>query len=571
MSPSFAPATFRPLVPLAALLSLAACTADQPVAPQRASALRPGAASAAIVDGAHGGDQHFFFLPPLVPGAPNSAGTFDATRTPTVEVCALAGTTCGATVATFSGAQVQVDANAGFYQVTWKTRDAGLDPAVTYRIQVRAPSPYGPRVLGYADVVVLANGGQVGSVDKTQYAVALTQGAVQIRFRIETGAGPSSWAAGDVVTYNQAAWGGALTGPLPNHFNDVYAASFGVLEVGIPGTSGYSLRFLSVDALTDYLPSSGAPAALPGDFIDPSSTIAGVFGGDVVALELNVDFADAGYTLGTSALRFGDLVLCNVSAPSGLEGLTVRQVLASANTALGGGATPYSIDDLDAIASQLDAAFADGVASPFAQQHVAKSSACAPANWRDGDVVTNTQSGWATSRATTLLVNYFNSIYASTFGVLEIGIPGLSAYSIRFTYADAITDFVPATGTPAALTGDLIDPTSSAAGSFAGDVLALKLDVDFSDAALLGGTSGLDFGDLTLCNFTALTALNGMTVRQLLALENALLGGGSGTYTIDQLYTGEPNALVPLDVPNAFDGGTVQPFAQAHLVSGACR
>jgi hypothetical protein len=63
---------------------------------------------------------------------------------------------------------------------------------------------------------------------------------------------------------------------------------------------------------------------------------------------------------------------------------------------------------------------------------------------------------------------------------------------------------------------------------FGGNVLALQLDVDFSDAGVLGGTSGLAFGDLRMCNFTTLSALNGMTVRQYLALVNTLLGGGTG-------------------------------------------
>ena len=201
MLPSFAAAMFRPLVTLAAVLSLAACVADQPVAPQRASAPRPGAASAATVDGAHDGDPHFFFLPPLVPGSPSSAGAFDATRTPTA---ARSPAPRAARLARFAGAQVQVNATAGFYQATWKTQGAGLDPAVMYRIQVRAPSPYGPRMLGYADVVVLANGSQVQTVDRTQYAAALTQGAVQIRFRIETGAGPNASPDGRRIAFTSS-------------------------------------------------------------------------------------------------------------------------------------------------------------------------------------------------------------------------------------------------------------------------------------------------------------------------------------------------------------------------------
>lgn len=45
---------------------------------------------------------------------------------------------------------------------------------------------------------------------------------------------------------------------------------------------------------------------------------------------------------------------------------------------------------------------------------------------------------------------------------------------------------------------------------------------------------------------------------------NTLLGGVSGTYSISDL---DP---ITLDVNDAFSGGTVSSFAQAHLVNGAC-
>jgi hypothetical protein len=54
----------------------------------------------------------------------------------------------------------------------------------------------------------------------------------------------------------------------------------------------------------------------------------------------------------------------------------------------------------------------------------------------------------------------------------------------------------------------------------------------WTSAGVLVGTSGLRFGDLVLCNFTALPVLNKMTVRQFLAVVNTLLGGGSGPVTI---------------------------------------
>ena len=52
------------------------------------------------------------------------------------------------------------------------------------------------------------------------------------------------------------------------------------------------------------------------------------------------------------------------------------------------------------------------------------------------------------------------------------------------------------------LDSDVADPTSTSSGGFGGEVLALRLNVDFEAAGLIGGTGG-KFADLKLCNFTA--------------------------------------------------------------------
>jgi hypothetical protein len=55
-----------------------------------------------------------------------------------------------------------------------------------------------------------------------------------------------SFAPGDVISYSQDDWGyPSTTGSnllLANYY-DVYASSSGVLEVGIPGTGGFSMLF----------------------------------------------------------------------------------------------------------------------------------------------------------------------------------------------------------------------------------------------------------------------------------------------------------------------------------------
>ncbi len=124
--------------------------------------------------------------------------------------------------------------------------------------------------------------------------------------------------------------------------------------------------------------------------------------------------------------------------------------------------------------------------------------------------------------------------------------------------------YLPASGVGGALTSDLINPTLSASGTFGGNVAGLKLNVDFSDYGLTLGTSGLRFGDLTLCNFPSQPALEGLSVRQYLGVVSTLLGGGTGPYPIADL-----NPLTS-SLNSSFTAGFVTAFARDHLVNGAC-
>ncbi len=183
--------------------------------------------------------------------------------------------------------------------------------------------------------------------------------------------------------------------------------------------------------------------------------------------------------------------------------------------------------------------------------------------WDPGDMVTYAQDAWGNpaSLAGGLLIASFDTVYSA--GV-EVGIPGTAGFSMRFFDALAVTSYLPAVGTPAPLSADLIDPMSSSSGELGGNVLALQLDVDFSDANLLGGTAGLALGDLYLCELTAATALEGMTVRQVLGVANTMLGGGSGPVSIDDI-----DAVV-FALSQAFVGGSPSTFAQQNLFSGSC-
>ncbi len=182
--------------------------------------------------------------------------------------------------------------------------------------------------------------------------------------------------------------------------------------------------------------------------------------------------------------------------------------------------------------------------------------------WSDGDVVTYNQSDWGdpTNDAGKLMNDDFDSVYASAGGVFEIGEP----LFIVFTGEVDLAEYLPASGAPGVLDSDLVNPSSSSSGLYGGEVAALKLNIDFTDAKLVAGTSGLAFGDLTLCGL-AQTAINGMSVRSFAAVANAVLGG-------------DPTAVIGVadaetlasSINDAFDAGSVDTFGQAHIVAGSC-
>lgn len=108
---------------------------------------------------------------------------------------------------------------------------------------------------------------------------------------------------------------------MSSEFFDVYPS--GIVEIGLPGTAGFSIRFSAPSFIISYLPTSGSPAALETDYADPGTTSSAIFGGEVLALRLNIDFSDAGLMGGTFGAAFGDLTLCN-STLSTLNGLAGR-------------------------------------------------------------------------------------------------------------------------------------------------------------------------------------------------------------------------------------------------------
>ena len=185
-------------------------------------------------------------------------------------------------------------------------------------------------------------------------------------------------------------------------------------------------------------------------------------------------------------------------------------------------------------------------------------------DWQVGEMITYSQSDWggSTSIAGLLLVLRFNTVYASTGGVLEVG----SGFSMQFLGAEATIDYLPGTGAAGPLTSNLGNPGASPSGGLGGEVTGLKLNIDFSDAGFVVGSANLALGDLTLCGLTSAQAtLNGSSVRNYLEVASTALGGGAAPLSYGEL------AQLASELNVSFDSGLgVSQFARDHLSVGPC-
>lgn len=181
------------------------------------------------------------------------------------------------------------------------------------------------------------------------------------------------WSVGAVVTYNQAEWGDQtnVAGMLmDDNFDSMYASAGGIFEIGST-TPGNFMVFTGATDLLDYLPSSGLPGPLDADLANPSTSSAGVFGGEAVALKLNLDFSNAGLLPNSSGLLLGNLVLTGLSgSESSLNGLTVEQFFPLSQAAFAGQATSVDFADIDNITANINDAFDVGQPDSFAQDHL---------------------------------------------------------------------------------------------------------------------------------------------------------------------------------------------------------
>ena len=160
------------------------------------------------------------------------------------------------------------------------------------------------------------------------------------------------------TTYTQGGWGANPSGNNPgmllsSKFSTVYGSGY----VQIGGTR--TARFTSAAAVAAFLPQGGTANVFSASIVNPTSSPAGVFAGQVLALRLSVDFSNAGVTrsgLGSLRVRSGKLA-----------GYRVSQVIALANTVIGGttSALPsgVSLSDLNGIVDAINNNFDNGTSN----------------------------------------------------------------------------------------------------------------------------------------------------------------------------------------------------------------
>ena len=151
------------------------------------------------------------------------------------------------------------------------------------------------------------------------------------------------------TTFGQGAWGAK---PKGNNPSQTLGTFFPILANGATitiGTSSCNIAFPTADAVRGFLPQGGAPSALK---VCGSTNQKNVLAGQVLTLELNVRFSNAGLT------RAG---LGNLKVASGpMSGKTVTQVLAEGHKVLGGSTSPFKIGDINDTIDSINKNFEAG-------------------------------------------------------------------------------------------------------------------------------------------------------------------------------------------------------------------
>jgi hypothetical protein len=155
------------------------------------------------------------------------------------------------------------------------------------------------------------------------------------------------------VTHTQGGWGSKPRGNNPGQLlkaNFALVYPTGTVRIG----GAKTLTFTTAKAIENFLPQGGKPGVLTSHATNPTKSSAGVLAGQVLALQLNVDFSRAGIT----KAGLGDLLFD--------RRYTVNEILAVANQVLGGNTAALAqlglrnVSELNEMVDAINNNFASG-------------------------------------------------------------------------------------------------------------------------------------------------------------------------------------------------------------------
>jgi len=155
-------------------------------------------------------------------------------------------------------------------------------------------------------------------------------------------------------TQTPGGWGAPPNGNNPGaYLHANFASCFpNGLIIGCDNT----LELSSAQAITDFLPSGGAPKYLPaGNMVDPTN-YKNVFAGHLTAATLAVTFDACDTSFSPGSITLGEAYL--LSGP--LQGLTVQELLDESNNSIGGCGSNYNKNALKSALAMVNENYVDG-------------------------------------------------------------------------------------------------------------------------------------------------------------------------------------------------------------------
>ena len=176
---------------------------------------------------------------------------------------------------------------------------------------------------------------------------------------------------GQFRTQTQGGWGNAANGNNPGVYRDGNFTTAFPSDLVIGESNGYNATFTTSLAVQNFLPQGGNSTIFVENYVDPTTTNAGVFAGQVTALSLSVGFDEC--SLAGDCAEFAPLQedrdpsttslaeLVVVDADSDCVGMSVGDILDEANLAISGQSSSLVINQLNECVSSINENFVDGI------------------------------------------------------------------------------------------------------------------------------------------------------------------------------------------------------------------